>query len=46
MDNNLSLIEQMLLERADQVIAIEDDYIMVDDKKIELTEEEKSILKS
>jgi hypothetical protein len=46
MGNNLSLIEQMLLERADQVIAIEDDYIMVDDKKIELTEEEKSILKS
>jgi len=46
MDNNRSLIEQMLLERADQVIAIEDDYIMVDDKKIELTEEEKSILKS
>ena len=46
MDNNLSLIEQMLLERADQVIAIEDDYIMVDDKKIELTEEEKSILQS
>lgn len=46
MDNNLSLIEQMLLERADQVIAIEDDCIMVDDKKIELTEEEKSILRS
>jgi hypothetical protein len=46
MDNNLSLIEQMLLERADQVIAIEDDYIMVDDKKIELTEEEKSIIQS
>lgn len=39
MDNNLSLVEKMLLERADQVIAIEDDYIMVDDKKIELTEE-------
>ena len=44
MDNNLSLVEKMLLERADQVIAIEDDYIMVDDKKIELTEEEKSII--
>ena len=44
MDNNLSLFEKMLLERADQVIVIEDDYIMVDDKKIELTEEEKSIL--
>lgn len=46
MVNNLSLIEQMLLERADQVIVIEDDCIMVDDKKIELTEEEKSILQS
>ena len=46
MDNNLSLVEKMLLERADQVIAIEDDYIMVDDKKIELTEEEKSIIQS
>lgn len=44
MGNNLSLVEKMLLERADQVIAIEDDHIMVDDKKIELTEEEKAIL--
>ena len=46
MASELSLIEQMLLERAGQVIAIEDDYIMVDDKKIELTEEEKTKLKS
>jgi len=46
MANNLSLIEQMLLERADQVIVIDDDSIMIDDKKIELAKEEKSILQS